>query len=170
LDVSKIESGKVELKLETQDYLSFIKKQISLNQILARHKNITILLSTDRDSIIADFDNHYLSEAIDNLLSNAIKYSYNNSEILVKISLPDDRKILTEVIDKGQGIPEAEQQNLFSYFHTTSTRPTGGETSTGLGLAIVKRIITLHKGAIEVKSVIGQGSNFYFTLPIKNST
>jgi signal transduction histidine kinase len=165
LDVSKIESGKVELKLKTQDYISFIKKQIFLNQILARHKNITISLQSRTDSIITDFDNHYLSEVIDNLLSNAIKYSYNNSEIIVKISFPENKQILTEVIDKGQGIPEAEQQRLFNYFQKTSTRPTGGETSTGLGLAIAKQIITLHDGEIGVKSVLDQGSNFFFTLP-----
>jgi signal transduction histidine kinase len=116
-----------------------------------------------------NFDNHYFSEAIDNFLSNAIKYSYNNSEIIVKISLPDDKHLLTEVIDKGKGIEEGEQQKLFNYFQKTSTRPTGGEISTGLGLAIAKKIITLHNGEIGVKSVLDQGSNFYFTLPIQNN-
>ena len=169
LDVSKIESGKVELKLMTQDYISFIKNQIFLNQILANHKKISISLQSRIDSIMINFDNHYFSEAIDNLLSNAIKYSYNNSEIIVKISLPDDKHLLTEVIDKGKGIAEGEQQKLFNYFQKTSTRPTGGEISTGLGLAIAKQIITLHNGEIGVKSVLDQGSNFYFTLPIQNN-
>jgi signal transduction histidine kinase len=166
LDVSKIESGKVDLQLKSQDYVAFIRHQIFLNQILARHKNINISLDSTIESLIADFDNHYLSEAIDNLLSNAIKYSYNDSEITVKISLLDNRQILTEVIDKGKGIPEEEQQRLFNYFQKTSTQPTGGETSTGLGLAIVKKIISLHKGEIGVKSASGQGSDFYYTLPI----
>jgi signal transduction histidine kinase len=169
LDVSKIESGKVELKLMTQDYISFIRHQIFLNQILAKHKNISISLQSRIDSIMINFDNHYFSEAIDNFLSNAIKYSYNNSEIIVKISLPDDKHLLTEVIDKGKGIEEGEQQKLFNYFQKTSTRPTGGEISTGLGLAIAKKIITLHNGEIGVKSVLDQGSNFYFTLPIQNN-
>jgi len=166
LDISKIESGKVELRLEKQDYLDFIKHQILLNQIIARHKNITIDLECQTDGIVIDFDRHYLSEAIDNLLSNAIKYSYDGSHIIVKVTSTDDRKILTEVIDKGKGIPEDEQHRLFNYFHKTSTQPTGGETSTGLGLAIVKKIITLHNGEIGVKSVPGQGSDFYYTLPI----
>ena len=166
LDVSKIESGKVELDLKQQDYISFIKQQILLNQILAKHKNISITLHSQIDRIMISFDNNYLGEVIDNLLSNAIKYSYNSSEIIVKISLPDNHKIMTEVIDKGKGIPEEEQQKLFNYFQKTSTRPTGGEISTGLGLAIVKRIITLHNGEIDVKSVLDQGSNFFFTLPV----
>jgi len=166
LDVTKIESGKVELQLKSQDYIEFIKHQIFLNQILARHKNITIRLNTSIENIIAEFDSHFLSEAVDNLLTNAIKYSYNDSKITVKISLPNKIQILTEVIDKGKGIPEEEQQWLFNYFQKTSTQPTGGETSTGLGLAIVKKIITLHKGEVGVKSVPGEGSNFYYTLPI----
>jgi signal transduction histidine kinase len=168
LDVSKIESGKVELKITTQDYISFIKQQIFMNQLLAKNKNITIHLDSPTDNIISDFDKHYLSEVIDNLLSNAIKYSNNNSEIDVKISMPDNKQLLIEVIDKGIGIAEGEQKKLFNYFQTISTRPTAGEQSTGLGLAIAKQIIKLHNGEIGVKSIQNQGSNFYFSLPIKN--
>jgi signal transduction histidine kinase len=168
LDISIIESGKVELKLKTQDYISFIKQHISLNQMLAKNKNITISFNAQTDSLITTFDEHYLSEVVDNLLSNAIKYSNKNTEIIVKISLPNSKQILTEVIDKGKGIPEGEQQKLFNYFQTTSTRPTDGEQSTGLGLAISKQIIKLHNGEIGLKSLQTQGSNFYFLLPINN--
>lgn len=164
LDVSKIESGKVELHPAHQDYISFIRKQVFVNQILANHKNITISLDSEVESLMADFDSHYLSEAIDNLLSNAIKYSYNDSAITVKISVQNNKQILTEVIDNGKGIPEEEQHRLFNYFQKTSAQPTAGESSTGLGLAIVKKIITLHHGNVGVKSTAGQGSDFYYTL------
>jgi signal transduction histidine kinase len=167
LDVSKIESGKIELKLKTQDYISFIQQQVSLSEILAKQKNISISFHSETDSIMVNFDSHYLCDVINNLLSNAMKYSYNGSEIRVKISLNDNKQILTEVIDEGKGIPEEEQKGLFNYFQTTSTRPTEGEKSTGLGLAIAKKIITLHNGEIGVKSVLNQGSDFYFTLPVK---
>lgn len=169
LDISKIESGQVELKLKTQDYISFVKQQISLNQIIARYKNITILFYPSKDLILTDFDEHYLSEVIDNLISNAIKYSDKGSEIDVKISVNSSNQILTEVIDKGKGIPDEEQKKLFNYFQTTSTRPTEGEESTGLGLAIAKRMVNLHHGEIGLKSDLTQGSNFYFTLPIAHS-
>lgn len=168
LDVAKIESGNVELKLKIQDYISFIKHQISLSQMIADRKNISIVFQCQLDSIMLDFDEHYLFEVIDNLLSNAIKYSYNNGEIVIKISLQDAKQILTEIIDNGKGIPEEEQQKLFNYFQITSTMPTAGEQSTGLGLAIAKRIVTLHKGEIGLKSELNKGSNFYFTLPINN--
>ncbi len=166
LDVSKIESGKIELILKTQDYLSFIKHQISLSQLAANRKNISIYFDCQiHNSLMIQFDGNYLAEVTDNLLSNAIKYSFSKSEIVVKITLLENKQILTEIIDNGQGIPENEQQKLFNYFQTTSTRPTEGEQSTGLGLAIAKRIVLLHKGEIGLKSELNKGSNFYFILP-----
>ena len=165
LDVSKIESGKIELKIETQDYMEFIRHHISTNQIIANQKGILISFTSEFENIIVDFDRHYLSEVIDNLLSNAIKYSNENCTINVRISITENKQILTEIIDNGKGIQEIEQQNLFNYFQTTSNRPTAGESSTGLGLAISKQIIILHNGEIGVKSEVNKGSNFYFTLP-----
>ena len=104
---------------------------------------------------------------VDNLLSNAIKYSNKNTEIVVRVSQDNGKQILTEVIDQGQGILAEEQQKLFNYFQTTSSRPTGGEQSTGLGLAIAKKIVVLHGGEIGLKSVPNEGSTFYFLLPVR---
>jgi signal transduction histidine kinase len=170
LDISKIESGNIELHYEKQDYIAFIKEQIRINQLLAKNKNITLSLQSQKDSIQAEFDNHYFTEVIGNLLSNAIKYSHKNSDIIIKISIENQHQILTEVIDKGQGIPENEQQKLFNYFQRTSTQPTDGEQSTGLGLAITKKIITHHNGQIGVKSILNQGSNFYFSFPVTHKS
>ena len=166
LDISKIESGKIELSLQSEDLISFIKQHIHFNQRLANKKKIEIKYRSTLEKLITKFDNKHLSEVIDNLLSNAIKYSKPYSEILVKISQMENKKVLTEIIDSGNGIPETEQKKLFRYFQTTSSKPTGGEKSTGLGLAIAKQLINLHKGEIGVKSSEKNGSNFYFTLPI----
>lgn len=166
LDISKIESGKIELSLQSEDLIGFIKQHIHFNQRLANQKKIEIKYRSNLEELITKFDNKHLSEVIDNLLSNAIKYSQPNSEIVVKISQMENKKVLTEIIDSGKGIPEAEQKKLFRYFQTTSTKPTAGEKSTGLGLAIAKQLINLHKGEIGVKSSEKSGSNFYFTLPI----
>lgn len=165
LDVSKIESGKIELKLKPQEYISFVKNIVDLNQVLANPKKIKISLQTQINDVVFHFDEHYLSEVLDNLLSNAMKFSPYNSEIIVKISTTNDDQILTEVIDNGKGIPKAEQDNLFKYFQTTSVTPTAGEQSTGLGLAVSKKIILLHGGEIGVESDQNQGSIFFFTLP-----
>ncbi|MBL6964634.1 MAG: HAMP domain-containing histidine kinase [Bacteroidetes bacterium] len=166
LDISKIESGIVILKFKTQDYISFVKHQISINHLLAQNKEIVIILKSQKDKLAVDFDEYYLSEVINNLLSNAIKYSNRNTEITVKIAVLKNNQVKTEVIDNGIGIPETEQQNLFKYFQTTSSRPTEGEKSTGLGLAITKQIITLHNGTIGLVSSQNHGSNFFFQIPI----
>lgn len=169
LDISKIESGKIELKIKKQDYLVFIKEHIALNQMLANKKAITISLNSEIDSIIAEFDEYYLSEVIVNLLTNAIKFSDPKTAIEVKISLTGKNQILTQVIDEGKGIPENEQQQLFNYFQKTSVLPTDGEQSTGLGLAIAKQIVILHNGEIGVKSVQNIGSDFYYSIPIQHN-
>jgi signal transduction histidine kinase len=70
------------------------------------------------------------------------------------------------VRDHGQGIRENELGNLFKPFQKTSTRSTAGEKSTGLGLMIVKKIVEAHGGEVGVTSRYGEGSEFYFTLPI----
>ncbi|MBN3584416.1 HAMP domain-containing histidine kinase [Algoriphagus aestuarii] len=167
LDVSKIEAGKLVLNYKNQDYIPFINNQVHINQILAKNKDIEIKLEAPTDPLMVDFDEHYFSEVIGNLLSNAIKYSNRNTVITVKVTLPNTNELLTEVVDNGIGISEAEQQNLFKYFQKTSSRPTEGEESTGLGLAISKQIINLHQGHIGVKSSRNQGSTFFFSIPLK---
>ncbi len=164
LNVSVIESGNIKLNLKMQDYLEFVKQSLYLNQIIAAQKEILIKLETDKIEINLNFDEHYLSEAINNLLSNAIKFSNKKSEIMVRITQTEKNSVLTEIIDKGKGIPQEEQNKLFHYFQKTSTLPTDGEKSTGLGLAIARKIILEHRGQIGVKSDIGIGSNFYYEL------
>ncbi|MCW2118433.1 sensor histidine kinase [Flavobacterium sp. 7A] len=166
LNVAVIESGKIDLKMHQEDYINFIRNQITYNQIVAKNKCIKIELKTNLQFIPLHFDTHYLSEVISNLLSNAIKYSYPESTIIVQVS-QEDNSIITKIIDNGKGIPEKEQQNLFYYFEKSSTQPTAGESSTGLGLAIAKQIVNLHQGTIGLKSKINEGTTFYFSLPMK---
>jgi signal transduction histidine kinase len=164
LDFTRIESGTVELSLKPHNYIQFVQDCISINQILANEKEINIKLETTEQSLVFNYDELHLREVLDNLLSNATKFSDPGKEILVKISITGNNKIKTEVIDKGRGIPADEQNKLFKYFQKTSTQPTSGESSTGLGLAIAKKIITEHKGHLDVISEVGKGSNFYFEL------
>lgn len=165
LDISKIESGIIELNLKQQDYIAFVTKYVTLNQMLAKQKNISIRIESDAKELIFPFDEHYLSEVLNNLITNAIKYSHPQSEIVVRISDSNNETVKTEVIDKGEGIKKEEQAGLFRYFQRTSTRPTAGEKSTGLGLAIAKKIVLEHNGTIGLESKRKKGSIFYFELP-----
>lgn len=164
LDISKIESGIIEIKTNKQDYIQFIKKQIFYYQILAKKKDIKLIFESELEKFIFEFDENYLGEVISNLLTNAIKFSNKNAEIIIKVSSNRDKKLKTEIIDFGKGIPESEHYKLFNYFQKTTTQPTDGEQSTGLGLAISKKIITEHKGIIDFTSEVNKGSNFYYEL------
>ena len=164
LDISKIESGEIELNLKQSDYKEFLGHQIRISQMLANTKDIIIQSEFPDEQIMLNFDQHYLVEVITNLLSNAIKYSYPHSFVIVRVTLHDDL-VKTEIIDHGVGIPEDEHKLLFRLFQKTSARTTAGESSTGLGLAIAKKVVLLHNGTIDVFSRKNEGSNFYFTLP-----
>jgi signal transduction histidine kinase len=163
LDVSKIESGIIIIAKKQQDYISFLKKNIFYNQMVANKKDITIHLENAVQELVFSFDENHLSEVTNNLITNAIKFSEKNANIIVRIT-NNSNSILTEIIDNGKGIAEEEQGKLFNYFQKTSTLPTNGETSSGLGLAIAKKIITQHDGSIGLTSKLGKGSTFFFEL------
>jgi len=164
LDVSVIESGKLELQLQKGPLKKLIDERIRVDQIVAERKNITIhpLLSDIPDVL---FDQNRLAQVIDNLLGNAIKFSPQGSNIYVSLDLDADMAKVS-VRDEGPGIPAEEQSKLFGEFQRLSVQPTDGEKSTGLGLAIVKKIVEAHKGVLEVQSQTGQGSTFSFRIPL----
>jgi len=165
LDISKIEAGKLDLKKSETDYISFIKRNIKMNELLAQNKKISIVGDFEIPSQILSFDEGKIEQVLNNLISNAVKYSYPNSTITVKV-FKGNHQIITQVVDEGQGISENEIDGIFKPFKKTSTKPTGGENSHGLGLAIVKKIIDGHDGSVGVSSELGKGSTFYFVLPI----
>jgi len=165
LDISKIEAGKLDLKIIEVDYIALVEQNIKMNGFLAQNKNIKIVSDFEIPRQILSIDNGKIEQVLNNLIGNAIKYSFPESTIMVKV-FTKDNQIVTQVIDQGQGIPEKEIEGIFNPFKRTSIRPTGGENSHGLGLAIVKRIIEGHNGDFGVASEIGKGSTFYFALGI----
>lgn len=169
LDASKIEAGIFNLNFETHDYLKCVKDTIHQYEFIARSKSQQIILECNSDQVVATFDANKIQQVLNNLLSNAIKYSLPNTCIKVNINTLKN-KIITKVIDNGQGIPENEIQKLFHPFQTTSVKPTGNEKATGLGLAIVKKIIVAHNGQIDVVSEVGKGSVFTFSFPMQIET
>ncbi|HOV46940.1 MAG TPA: PAS domain-containing sensor histidine kinase [Exilispira sp.] len=169
LDFSNIESGILSLNMIKVDIVHLIRDIVSTQQLIAVDKNIKIKFESDQNSIIINCDIDKISQAIINLINNAVKYSFENSEVTVKVSFQaysGGSSVKIEVIDKGPGIPESEQGKLFKPFSRTSVRPTGKESSTGLGLAIAKKIVEAHNGKIGVVTKENEGSNFWIVLPI----
>ena len=168
LNISKIQSGILELKLAENDYIPFVRECIAQNKHLSDKKKQTVQFESTIPSILLSFDKSRLSQVITNLLTNAIKYSEMNKTIHVKVSYVNDAHtaLLTEVIDQGLGIEEQYHAHLFDPYTTTSNKPTDNESKTGLGLSIVKKIVELHKGEIGFTSEKGKGSDFFFSLPV----
>ncbi len=163
LDISKIESGKIELNLKEQDLNQLAKTQWELNQLLARQKNIQLHLDL-ADIPPVSFDENAITQVMVNFISNAIKFSPPETAIHIFTEKRDDRARFS-VRDEGPGLSEEDQKLLFGEFQTLSSKPTGGEKSSGLGLAIAKKLIHLHGGEIGVESQRGRGSTFFFELP-----
>lgn len=165
LDVSKIEAGKLVLKLNTFDIVEFIRKNIYLNKFIANKKNIKIFFEPVLEPINVVADSNQIGQVLNNLISNAIKFSEKGKNIEVLVTI-ENKFAKVSVKDSGQGIPEKELVKLFKPFSKTSVASTDGEHNTGLGLAIVKKIIEQHTGNVKVESVVNEGSVFSFTLPL----
>jgi PAS domain S-box-containing protein len=166
LDISKIESGKLELEMTKTNYPDFVKKNIEFNRFFATEKDISVDFVLPDDILLLDFDKNKIEQVLNNLISNAIKYSHSKTTIRIEV-FKEKNFVVTRVIDQGQGIPENELPHIFKPFQKASTKPTAGEKSTGLGLAIVKKIVEGHQGEIGVESEVGKGSTFFFKLPCR---
>lgn len=165
LNVSAIESGKLDLRLKNTDLRSYLQESHKANGLLAQAKSIELVLDVPPELPELRMDPDRIDQVINNLVMNAIKFSEPNTKIFLK-AVRLEKAVAISVTDQGQGIPAAELPLLFSFFGKTTVRPTGGESSTGLGLAIAKRLVEAHRGMIWVESQRGKGSTFTFTLPI----
>lgn len=165
LDLSKYQSGTLQLKLEEVDLIELVNHSVALNAPYARKKRIEIKTAIEVESLLMNIDKLKVTQVLDNLLSNAVKYSQQNTTITLRVYIQDS-VVYTEVEDEGQGIPAGELSDIFEPFVQSSVETTAGEKSTGLGLAISKRIVEGHSGTIEVESKEGKGSLFRFSLPL----
>ncbi|CAN5457915.1 response regulator [soil metagenome] len=165
LDLTKIESGNMTLELQQIRINELIQQVITENRISANQKNISIEFSYSDNLPATLMDPMQMKQVLTNLLSNAIKYSERNTVVEITADNKEDN-ILISVIDQGQGIPENEQSGIFTPFYKSSVKSTAGEKSTGLGLTIVQKVIDAHGGKIWVKSQVGTGSTFNFSIPL----
>jgi len=167
LDISVIESGKLDLNLKPGSLKDLITKRLRIIGPVAEKKEIIIHEALAHIPEVV-FDSNRISQAIDNLISNAVKFSPPGSNIYV-ILAEEDQRAKFSVRDEGPGIPVEEQSKLFGEFQPLSTQPTGGEKSTGLGLSITKKIVEAHGGSIGAQSQVGAGSTFIILLPLGDS-
>ncbi len=166
LDVSTIEAGQLQLDRHPTDLAQLIRRNVTLNGVLAARKQITVELGRPPVLPPMSVDAGKIEQVLNNLISNAVKFSHAGTAVQVRVTATDDFATVA-VQDQGQGIPAADLPKLFKPFGKTSVRGTAGEQTTGLGLAIVRRIVEGHGGRIWVDSEVGKGSTFLFTVPVR---
>lgn len=163
LDVAVIESGQLDLHLESGSITDLVSDRLRFNRALADKKNIVFDLDL-KDVPAVSFDSSKLTQVVDNLITNAIKFSPAKSHILISCEEHNHMVVVT-VKDHGPGLSEADQEKLFGAFQKLSAKPTAGESSTGLGLSIARKIVEAHQGRIWADSSRDDGATFHFSLP-----
>lgn len=156
----------LETNLQTIDLQEVAESQIALLSALAEHKNITIKLQLAAETkVLADQDQ--LALIVRNLLNNALKFTQKGGEVHISAT-PDKikNKVIVSIRDTGIGIPPDVQKHLFNNDSQQSTRGTNNEKGTGLGLLLVKEMLDKQDGDIWLESQVGEGSIFYFSLPL----
>jgi signal transduction histidine kinase len=166
LDLSKIEAGRMELELSKFDLPSALENALTLVRERASRHGLTLRLDVDGrlDDLVAD--ERKVKQILLNLLSNAVKFTPEGGRIVVAATLGDGAAEIT-VADTGIGIAPEDQAAVFEEFRQVGTDYARKHEGTGLGLALTKKFVELHGGTIWVKSVVGQGSTFGFTLPVR---
>lgn len=167
-EVSRIlalESSRLILDIESLPINNIINDVVRVNMPNANKKQIKIITELDEKLPNAQFDPQKIAEVVDNILSNAIKFTQKGGTVKIK-SYKSEDSVVVDVTDNGLGLSESDIKNAFQRGARLSTRPTEGEPSSGLGLWIVKKLVDAHKGKVWVKSALGKGSTFSFSIPI----
>lgn len=165
LDISRIESGRIHLKIQPLDLCDLIAGAVDTFQAVSDQSGHKLLPKAPHDLPKAAGDRDRVGQVLMNFISNAIKYSPEGGSVTVK-ARQDGDMVTVSITDQGIGIAKEDQAKLFTKFYrvdSSLTREIGG---TGLGLSICKSIIELLGGRVGVKSSAGKGSTFWFSLPL----
>ncbi len=165
LQWAKSQLGNINVSPKDINLYDSLDDILSLSKILATKKEITITNQVPKETVIFA-DKHIVSTLLRNLISNAIKFTNIGGEIIISLE-KTNKEFIISVKDNGKGISEENISKLFKIDQEFSTKGTENETGTGLGLILCKELITQSNGEIFVESVLGKGSNFKFTLPVK---
>lgn len=166
LDISKIESGRLELKRESFDFSQCVEEVMGGIRHQAAAKNIALENKNSfHHSLYAD--RLRVKEILYNLLNNAVKFTPEGGRVWLE-SFGEGDTLHVSVCDTGIGIPEKEHPSIFEKFYQVGDATGGVREGTGLGLPITKHLVELHGGVLSVASRPGEGSRFTLTLPMRD--
>ncbi|WP_340818458.1 ATP-binding protein [Methanolobus sp. WCC4] len=165
LDISKVESGKIELELEKVSDHNVLEEMLSFMQPLAAVKEIVIKLECGSHPEYLSADRSVLKQILYNLVSNGIKFTDAGGIVTIRSERKEDMAHIS-VTDTGIGISSSDQKKLFKPFSQIDSSLSRQYEGTGLGLMLTRKYVELHKGRIWVESESGKGSKFTFTIPV----
>ncbi|HLD70165.1 MAG TPA: HAMP domain-containing sensor histidine kinase, partial [Candidatus Omnitrophota bacterium] len=165
LDISRIESGKVEMKFAKYNILSIVENVLDILTPQIKEKGIQLKTQIEPTAPEVTVDLSQFERVFINLLGNAIKFTPPNGTITIGAK-KDQNTILFSVSDSGIGIKEEDIPKLFNEFYRVENEINQSVKGTGLGLALAKNIVEAHGGKIWVNSKQNEGTTFYFTLPV----
>ena len=168
----KIENGKDTLTISVIDLIPFTQEIVETFQVHAAERDVHVEFYPEPDSLVANVDHRKIEKILINLISNAIKYSSHGGMVRVTIRHSGTDAIFI-VRDEGIGISEHNKNKIFeSFYHnpTASLNADGIEKSTGIGLSLTKSLVQIHRGTIDVESVVGKGSTFTVRIPISRES
>jgi len=168
LTLSRLESINPGLRRESTNFAQLLNG--ILEDYRARPAAIDHVFSAAIDPAVGSLliDPLKITQVLENLIDNAVKYTLKGSRIDVSAKLHESKAEVC-VRDNGPGIPEADLPHIFERFYRVDKGRSREKGGTGLGLSIVKHIVQLHGGQVRVESKLGQGTAFYFTLPVRSN-
>ena len=168
LDVSKIESGRLDIKKAMGDFNKVLYDEADYYMALAREKEINVETILDDKIPHFEFDEDRMKHVMNNLLSNALKFTDDGGHVAIESKLADEYHVEVCISDTGPGVPDDMKGKLFNKFVQMENRKNKKEKGTGLGLVITKGIIEAHGGSIWIEDNEPMGAKFMFTVPIAN--
>ncbi|MEE8369867.1 MAG: GAF domain-containing sensor histidine kinase, partial [Dehalococcoidia bacterium] len=167
LDLSKVEAGKLELRLSAFDLGPLLESSVAIIRERAAAKSLELKVEPPPQPVVIEADQRKIKQIVYNLLSNAVKFTPENGRVRLQAYRQGDEVIFV-VDDTGLGVAEEFQERIFEEFFQVS----GDQEGTGLGLALSKRLVELHGGRIwmEPRARAGPGSRFSFAIPVGRVT
>lgn len=169
LDISKIDAGRMEMVYEDVEVKEEIKVVVSIMNSQYKEKNINLKILLEENAGLISIDKRKFRQILLNLLSNALKFTDENGEVKI-ISEKNNNYLKISVKDNGVGILPEMKDKVFEEFVQLESTYKNALGGTGIGLALTKRLVMLHGGSIGVESEAGNGSTFWFTVPMSDNS
>lgn len=169
LEISRIQGGVSERRDERFSLAGLTGELVERYRRLKENSGFLFAFETDAEALSVSADRQKITQVICNLINNAINYSEDDRRILVRV-LKEEGWVRLEVVDHGIGIAKENLEHVWQRYYRGDKNHRRSVAGSGLGLSIVREILDLHKARYGVSSTLGEGSTFWFALPVENET